>query len=88
MAEEIYSNPFECPGCKEVFNFTHVQKLQHASICKKKTEDSKPIEDETSRPSSSNQKLFKCPVCNKQMHLSNVEILKHKKSCKIKVEPP
>lgn len=87
MAEEIFNASFECPGCNQFFNFTNIKKLQHTAICKKKIEIKQPDEDEMSKASSSNQKLFKCSVCLKRMHMTNVEILKHKKSCKIKAEP-
>lgn len=85
MAEEIFNNEFNCPGCNQIHNFTSIQKLQHTAVCKKPDEEIK-IDEDIPRPSSSNQKLFKCSVCVKQMFMSNIEILKHKKSCKIKVE--
>lgn len=88
MAEEIFTNDFECPGCKSVFNFTSIQKLQHQHVCKVIKE--KHPDDDTDRPrqTSSNQKLFKCEICKKEIYLTNIEILKHKKSCKIIKEEP
>lgn len=86
IAEEIFNAEFECPGCSQIFNFTNIQKLQHTASCKKKTDEKEPPEEEMTRPTSSNQKLFKCSLCLKHLHLTNVEILKHKKSCKIKDE--
>lgn len=87
MAEEIFNNEFDCPGCHKVFNFTNIQKLQHISACKKKPDERHNEEEELKiAPTSSNQKLFKCSICLKKMYLTNVEILKHKKSCKIKEE--
>lgn len=85
MADEMFNADFECQGCNQVFNLTNIQKLQHVAVCKKPVELQEPDEP-TSRPSSSNQKLFKCSVCLQQMHLTNIEILKHKKSCRIKKE--
>lgn len=87
MAEEIFNADFDCPGCNEMFNLTSIQKLQHMAVCKKKVVE-EPMEEETARPSSSNQKTFKCLVCLKNFVFTNVEILKHKKACKIKDEKP
>jgi hypothetical protein len=87
MAQEIFNADFNCPGCNEIFNFTNISKLRHVAVCKKPEEEDKPREEpESSRPTSSNQKLFKCEICFKQMHMTNIEILKHKKNCKIKEE--
>lgn len=88
MAQEIFNNEFECPGCHEKFTFTNIQKLQHSAVCKKKN-DTIIEEADIPMPSSSlssNLKLFNCTVCLKKMHLTNVEILKHKKICKFKKE--
>lgn len=86
MAEEIFNNEFQCPGCSETFNFTNIAKLQHLTVCKKKVPEI--LEEEVHRPSTltSNQKLFKCEVCLQSVYMTNIEILKHRKSCKIKIE--
>jgi ATP-dependent RNA helicase DHX34 len=92
IAEEIFNNEYECPGCKCIFNLTNIQKLQHMATCKEESEvDNIIVKDTETRPlaTSSNQKLYKCEVCKKEMYLSNTDILKHKKKCnsiKIKVE--
>lgn len=88
IAEEIFNNEFECPGCKCLFNLTNIQKLQHMASCKEIEEISENKESEAPPvATSSNQKLYKCNVCQKDMYLSNTEILKHKRNCvKIKVE--
>lgn len=90
IAEEIFNNEFECPGCQCVFNMTNIQKLQHSATCKVETQvddDERKKDDENMlRPSSSNQKLFKCDVCKKEMYMSNTEILKHKKKCEIQIK--
>lgn len=85
MAEEIYTNDFQCPGCDQTYNFTSMQKLQHQHVCKpvkKKEIEEKIDDDDRQRPSSSNQKLFDCNNCRRKMYLTNIEILKHKKNCK------
>lgn len=87
MAQEIFNKEFECPGCAEIFNFTNIQRLQHAAVCKKVEEAQEKKEDEDIKPTSSNQKLFKCQICSLQKYLTNIDILKHKKYCKIKAEP-
>lgn len=88
MAEEIYSNDFECAGCNQVYNFTSLQKLQHQHVCKPIKVKKSNVDDDRPRQTSSNQKLFKCGNCGKEVYMTNVEILKHKKSCKtIKHEP-
>lgn len=86
MAEEIYSNDFECPGCKQIFNFTNINKLQHITTCKpvKKEPETEKSSDDHQRPTSSNQKKFHCSVCMKTMFMSNIDILKHKKNCRSK----
>lgn len=85
MAEDIFNNEFDCPGCSQIFNFTNIQKLQHTSTCKP-VQAIIPEEETESRPSSSNQKKYDCKVCLKKLYMSNIEILKHRKSCKIKQE--
>lgn len=88
MAEEIFNNEFECPGCKLFFNFTSIQKLQHQHVCKPVKIKDTSEKDDRPRPTSSNQKLFKCDNCGKETYMTNIEILKHKKNCKIiKMEP-
>jgi hypothetical protein len=88
MAEEIYANDFECPGCSQTYNFTSMQKLQHQHVCKPVKKIIEEIEDDRQRPSSSNQKLFECKICGMKKYFTNVEILKHKKNCKeVKKEP-
>lgn len=89
MAEDIFNNEFDCPGCSQIFNLTNIQKLQHTSICKPVQAiipEQETTSHESSKPSSSNQKKYDCKVCFKKLYMTNIEILKHRKSCKIKVE--
>lgn len=87
LAAEIVEQRWECGVCRQTFNLTALQKLQHKMVCVRvEVREAEPSEEEqrarakSERPA--NAKEFRCAVCKKTLFLSSVDILRHRKACK------
>lgn len=84
LASEICSLDWECSVCKQMFNVTGMQKLQHKAVCVRApvepTAEELEREAQVARPS--NVKEFRCAHCKRTLYLTSVDVLRHRKSCK------
>lgn len=84
LADEICSMDWECSVCKQTFNVTGMQKLQHKAVCVRApvgpTAEELSREAQLARPS--NAKEFKCTHCKQTLYLTSVDVLRHRKTCK------
>lgn len=85
LAAEIVEQRWECAVCKQPFNLTALQKLQHKMVCVRQGIDAEAAEttaEEVQTERVANAKEFRCAVCKRTLYLTSVDILRHRKTCK------